>query len=170
MAVRHKAFKSVAFNMLYFYEKRQDPFQRDQNFHLYVESLVSWDPKATLWGFLSLGSHQPLFFLFEPSSHWQFEIDDFIAKRSREKNPLIAFKLIYLYCCAQERADRSRKSSKSIVPLCLLPATIHRTPTLPLWSGLLELSSQDSPATTEGTDTSLITPAISAGVIKQRCR
>lgn len=59
-----------------------------------------------------------------------------LPRDQEEKNPLIAFKLICLYCSTQERADRGRKKSgKSIMPLCLPPATIRLTPTLPLRSG-----------------------------------
>lgn len=66
-----------------------------------------------------------------------------VLPRDQEKKTMIASKLICLYCSTRERADRGRKSGKSITLLCLPPPTI-RTPTLPLCSGLQELSAQDS--------------------------
>lgn len=94
-----------------------------------------------------------------------------IKVKKKNHHHLIAFKLICLYCKTQERADRGRKSGKSIMPLCLPPSTICHTPTLPLCSGLqeLQLVHRTAATTREGMDTSLITPAISASIIKHRC-
>ncbi len=156
MADAHKAFKSISFNILYFCRSKGErnifrvKYFMFEDIHLYIQSPRKAHSKPERNVFFS---HEFQVIKSAKVLSLLFYLDFLLLTDSQKqityyqeitKNPLIAFKLICFYCSTQERADRGRKSGKSIMPLCLPPATIRRTPTLPLCSGLQELSSQDS--------------------------
>lgn len=88
----------------------------------------------------------------------------------RWKKYVIAFNLICLYCSTQEKADRSRTSGSQLCPCVFLlqHSASHSHPHSPCAPVCKRSVHRTAAATREGTDTSLITPAISASIIKHR--
>lgn len=94
-------------------------------------------------------------------THSWLDIDCFIGKRQRGENPLITFKLFSFIASCWKRADGGIKKEKvdyaCVSSSCNDPPHTHTSP--PCAGARVH---RTAAATREGTDTSLITPAIRA--------